>query len=48
MAQQGFQMDQEKLSCSICLDLLKDPVTIPCGHNTNKRCCLDWFPLVAP
>uniref|UniRef100_A0A3Q1GM60 RING-type domain-containing protein n=1 Tax=Acanthochromis polyacanthus TaxID=80966 RepID=A0A3Q1GM60_9TELE len=25
-------MDQNKLSCSICLDLLKDPVTIPCGH----------------
>ncbi|XP_051794145.1 LOW QUALITY PROTEIN: tripartite motif-containing protein 16-like [Acanthochromis polyacanthus] len=32
MVQQGIQMDQNKLSCSICLDLLKDPVTIPCGH----------------
>ncbi|XP_040914507.1 tripartite motif-containing protein 16-like [Toxotes jaculatrix] len=29
---------QEKLSCSICLDLLRDPVTIPCGHNYCMDC----------
>uniref|UniRef100_A0A3P8TRK0 B box-type domain-containing protein n=1 Tax=Amphiprion percula TaxID=161767 RepID=A0A3P8TRK0_AMPPE len=33
MVQQVFNFDRERLSCSICLDLLKDPVTIPCGHN---------------
>ncbi|XP_028457806.1 E3 ubiquitin/ISG15 ligase TRIM25-like [Perca flavescens] len=38
MAQRGIQMDQEKLCCSICLDLLKDPVTIPCGHNYCMSC----------
>ncbi|XP_037608500.1 tripartite motif-containing protein 16-like [Sebastes umbrosus] len=38
MAQQGIQMDGEKLCCSICLDLLKDPVTIPCGHNYCMSC----------
>nr|XP_033501926.1 tripartite motif-containing protein 16-like [Epinephelus lanceolatus] len=38
MAQRGIQMDQEKLCCSICLDLLKDPVTIACGHNYCMNC----------
>ncbi|XP_074473082.1 tripartite motif-containing protein 16-like [Sebastes fasciatus] len=38
MAQRGIQMDEEKLSCSICLDLLKDPVTISCGHNYCMSC----------
>uniref|UniRef100_A0A3B4GHX0 B box-type domain-containing protein n=1 Tax=Pundamilia nyererei TaxID=303518 RepID=A0A3B4GHX0_9CICH len=38
MADQGVQIDGDKLCCSICLDLLNDPVTIPCGHSYCRDC----------
>lgn len=31
------------LSCSICQELLTDPVTIPTGHTYCRACIADWL-----
>uniref|UniRef100_A0A3Q4GMW9 RING-type domain-containing protein n=1 Tax=Neolamprologus brichardi TaxID=32507 RepID=A0A3Q4GMW9_NEOBR len=38
MAQQVIELYREKLRFSICLQLLKDSVTIPCGHSYCMTC----------
>ncbi|XP_033991980.1 E3 ubiquitin/ISG15 ligase TRIM25-like [Trematomus bernacchii] len=43
MAQRGNQINQEIICCTICLDLLKHPVTIPCGHSYCMDCILSFW-----
>ncbi|XP_058269261.1 E3 ubiquitin/ISG15 ligase TRIM25-like isoform X2 [Hemibagrus wyckioides] len=34
----GISVDQDQFLCPVCLDLLNDPVTTPCGHSFCKVC----------
>ncbi|XP_073690917.1 E3 ubiquitin/ISG15 ligase TRIM25-like [Garra rufa] len=43
MAEARISVAQEQFVCPICLDLLMDPVTIPCGHNYCMNCITDCW-----
>nr|XP_057929519.1 tripartite motif-containing protein 16-like protein [Doryrhamphus excisus] len=43
MAQAYLGLDKTQFSCSICLELLKDPVTITCGHSFCLACLTSYW-----
>ncbi|XP_062858606.1 E3 ubiquitin/ISG15 ligase TRIM25-like [Trichomycterus rosablanca] len=38
-----MSLENDQYNCSVCLDLMTDPVTIPCGHSYCMACIQDYW-----
>ncbi|XP_062843763.1 E3 ubiquitin/ISG15 ligase TRIM25 isoform X2 [Trichomycterus rosablanca] len=38
-----ISVDEEHFSCPVCLEILRDPVTIPCGHSYCMGCIKGYW-----
>ncbi|XP_056247640.1 uncharacterized protein LOC130178985 isoform X2 [Seriola aureovittata] len=43
MAAATISFEQDQFCCSVCLEVLRDPVTIPCGHSYCFDCIEDHW-----
>lgn len=43
MAATTISVEQDQFCCSVCLEVLRDPVTIPCGHSYCLQCIEDYW-----
>lgn len=43
MAAATISVEQDQFCCSVCLEVLRDPVTIPCGHSYCLDCIEDYW-----
>ncbi|CAL9689228.1 unnamed protein product [Knipowitschia caucasica] len=43
MAATTISVEQDQFCCSVCLEVLRDPVTIPCGHSYCLTCIEDYW-----
>lgn len=39
----SISIEEDQFSCPVCLDVLRDPVTIPCGHSYCSDCIEDYW-----
>lgn len=48
MAQANISVTESQFRCPICLDILKDPVSIPCGHTYCISCISGYWDQADP
>uniref|UniRef100_A0A8C4TJK2 E3 ubiquitin/ISG15 ligase TRIM25-like n=1 Tax=Erpetoichthys calabaricus TaxID=27687 RepID=A0A8C4TJK2_ERPCA len=43
MAEAQLFVSQDEFTCSVCLDILTDPVSLHCGHSFCLKCLTDYW-----